>query len=110
MCTGRDHKYLVNVRNAGGQVVLHDALRVSDVNREITEVENKSKTDFLGMAISVISKTDRPNKPASIISFYALIRCGVSFYSIYLEKWRRRGLSGKKLIKSIINHRLKFRS
>jgi len=87
---------------------LHDALRVSDVNREITEVENKSKTDFLGMAISVISKTDRPNKPASIISFYALIRCGVSFYSIYLEKWRRRGLSGKKLIKTIINQRLKF--
>jgi len=30
------------------------------------------------------------------------------FYSIYLEKWRRRGLSGKKLIKTIINQRLKF--
>jgi len=64
---------------------VHDALRVSDGNREIVGVENESNEDFLGTAISVISKTDRPKKPASRISFYALIRCNVSFIRKYLK-------------------------
>ena len=61
-CPRHDHNDPVNVRNAGGQVVLHDALRISDGTRDTGEVENKSKADFLGMAISAISKKDRPNK------------------------------------------------
>jgi len=42
--------------------VLHDALRVSEITREIREVENESSADFSGMAISVIDITDRPKK------------------------------------------------
>jgi hypothetical protein len=54
--------------------VLHDALRVSDSNREISELENERKADFLSMAISVICLADRANKASSSKSFFALIR------------------------------------
>jgi hypothetical protein len=71
--------------------VLHDALRVSDGTREIGELENESKADFLSMAISVICLADRANKASSGKSFSALIRCMVRFYSQALEKEWLRG-------------------
>ena len=66
--------------------MLHDALRVSDSIREIGELENGSKADFLSMAISVICLADRTNKASSSKSFLALILCIVRFCSRALEK------------------------
>jgi hypothetical protein len=60
---------------------LHDALRVSDGTREIGELENESKANFLSMAISVICLAGRANKASSSKSSLALIWCMVRFYS-----------------------------
>jgi len=64
---------------------LHDALRVSDINREIGEVDIKSNGDFLGMTISVFSLEGRSNKAVRSKSFYALFQGSVLFYSLALE-------------------------
>jgi hypothetical protein len=53
-----------------GQEVLHDALCVIDSTREISEVENESNGDFLGMAISVCSLAGRANKAARCKSIF----------------------------------------
>jgi hypothetical protein len=60
---------------------LHDALRVSDGTREIGELENESKANFLSMAISVMCLAGRTNKASSSKSSFALIWCMVRFYS-----------------------------
>jgi hypothetical protein len=54
-------------------------LRVSDGNREKGGLENDSKANSLGMAISWISLAGCANYAAGSKSFYALIWCDVPF-------------------------------
>jgi hypothetical protein len=51
-CADHDHQYRANFCCADGQELKHDALRVSDSTRVFGELENESKANSLGMAIS----------------------------------------------------------
>jgi hypothetical protein len=73
--------------------VLHDALRVSDSSREISELENERKADFLSMAISVICLANRANKASISKSLFALVLCIVRFCAQVLQS---KGLGASK--------------
>ena len=62
-----------------GKLHYYAGLRVSEISREIREVDSEINGDFLGMAISVMGLADCANKASSTNSFYALFRCSVRF-------------------------------
>lgn len=67
--------------------MLHDALRVSVITREIREVESESNGDFLGMAISVMGLADRANKASNT-------NHSMPYFGAVCDFVRRLGISG----------------